>query len=512
MRNIKFKVDRISLLGFLFFIGIIRILIIGRGAASTPDESRYWHGFKGSYEIAQGNFNEGISDFFELNGRPFLPLLHLPQYIIQAVIQWIFDLDPRSVQSLYVVQFWNVLLSLVLLYFFYKVLKQWVGVGHIDALLFTGLFASFLDANLFLRHLVPYDCVLLFWFILFNFLRNLNSRIVGIGITGITLMYPGNWPISIMAFLLSINYFIVQNNCVSRVRCLLELVMGLSLPVVLISFVCYLLGIPFAEDISQAANNYLYELSMPYVGILESLVKYYFIQDGYIGILVLSSGILGIVIVLFKCFKSESHDDLSVVAISILLALFVYIIVGNWSNQKMLYGRMIKMFSPFFVVFSCLVYFKYAQTRMKIWLQYSIGVLILIKLVNQVFELNQIYYPRDLLHEYSASEKSIGFVYNLLEENCLNRTNEFKATYCFTVPPNSFTSNSNQHLLFVNFAIPDHINPHWESSPTFLDHKLIFAGMHYYAYPPYTLDWIPKVQMDEEQKLLQLKIYEQKAN
>ncbi|MBK7465551.1 MAG: hypothetical protein IPJ43_01355 [Saprospiraceae bacterium] len=249
MRNIKFKVDRISLLGFLFFIGIIRILIIGRGAASTLDESRYWHGFRGFYEIVQGNFNEGISDFFELNGRPFLPLLHLPQYIIQAVIQWMFDLDPRSVQSLYVVQFWNVLLSLVLLYFFYKVLKQWVGVGHIDALLFTGLFAAFLDSNLFLRHLVPYDCVLLFWFILFNFQRNLNSRIVGIGITVITLMYPGYWPISVMAILLSINYFIVQNNCVSRVRCLLELVMGLSLPVVLISFACYLLGIPLQKTL-----------------------------------------------------------------------------------------------------------------------------------------------------------------------------------------------------------------------------------------------------------------------
>ena len=159
-------------------------------------------------------------------------------------------------------------------------------------------------------------------------------------------------------------------------RCLLELVMGLSLPVVLISFACYLLGIPFAEDISQAANNYLYELSLPFLGILESVVRYYFIQDRYIGILVLSSAILGIVIVLFKSFKSESHDDLSVVAISILLALFVYIIVGNWSNQKMLYGRMIKMFSPFFVVFSCLLYFKYAHTRMKICLPYIIGCLI----------------------------------------------------------------------------------------------------------------------------------------
>lgn len=498
--------------GFFIFIALYRFSFIGKGAVSMPDEFRYWHGFHGFYQLAQGHFVSAMDYFFTLGGRPFLSLAFLPEYCIQAILYIFFDLDPRSTNSLISVQCMFVINSILLLLVFYLVLRKIFRVDQVTALIFTILFSAIHDTNIYIRHLYVYDLIIALWLMYWLwFEKNKNFFIAGMIFISLIFVYPAYWTLGLIVLAIAF----IQNseqNKIFEIKQLIRFGLGVILVIILILGIGLLSGHLIFEDIKDAGLAYLYDLKLVYDGSIIVLWKYYLNLDHQYGVFVFLISLLGIHLSIFKWILKREMTHFTVISLGLVFSIILNDVIGQFYDQKMLYARMCKQYSPMLILMILPVYNK-LNGKYKNGFVIAFCVLAFYNLFLLHVDFYPIQYPRDVLAKSFNTGKA-GFEHDLLiskEKDQKRFCNQYESNLAYSVPPQSKNIlGINNSCVFENFAYysSDYLKQNTECERK--DLETIYSCRHFLSYPVYTFDIMNKVQNDSLIKNLYLKILKQK--
>lgn len=497
--------------GFLIFIFIYRLSFIGQGASSTGDEFRYWHAFHGFFDLAHGNLKEAINYFYTLGGRPILPIAYLPQFIVQSILYFGFDIDPRSSLSLTYVQFLSSIYSILLLILFFKILIKLFQVERNTALFFTILLASLVDNNVYVRHLYTYDLTLSLWFLLWLYFdKTKNYLHSGILIILITLIYPAYWPFALLSICL---FLYGEHQSSYKINKLinphLKLLTGGILGIAFIALIGCYSGHSILEKTLEAGQAYLYDLFIPFDGSLSLLINYYYQLDGIFGILILLLAFLGGILITRNFIIDKKINNFLIVAIIILICLLFAEIYGRHIGQKMLYARMCKQYSPLLIIM-CYYYYKIVLLSYQKIFYYTTSILIVFNLISFHKDFYSLCYPRDIL-SITYDSNSEGFEHDILSsgiDTSFIRYNEYQTNVHYTVPPQS----SNKLLIpdsaiFVNFSYPSQVRLNWNNAYDTTGMNCLFSRPHFFSYKIYSMDCDRQSAINKKRKDIKLSIY-----
>ena len=143
-------------------VTLARLSLIGKGTMAFVDESRYVNAMLGLRSLSEGHGQEFLRYINSMGARPGDGIWRAIPGLGQAVLLLIFDLNPNAPPSLQVPQAFNVLIVSFNALLLYHIYRRFFRVGM--ALLGLALYSSLVNTNLYLRHLLPYDHSLFFFF------------------------------------------------------------------------------------------------------------------------------------------------------------------------------------------------------------------------------------------------------------------------------------------------------------------------------------------------------------
>ena len=127
------------------------------------DESRYVNAMLGLRSLSEGHGQEFLRYINSMGARPGDGIWRAIPGLGQAILLLVFDLNPNAPPSLQVPQAFNVLIVSLNALLLYHIYRRFFSVGL--ALLGLALYSSLVNTNLYLRHLLPYDHSLFFFFL-----------------------------------------------------------------------------------------------------------------------------------------------------------------------------------------------------------------------------------------------------------------------------------------------------------------------------------------------------------
>ncbi|MBH8557623.1 hypothetical protein [Hymenobacter negativus] len=208
MRHWWHQVGRPQRLALLVgvLVTLARFCLIGKGTMAFVDESRYVNAMLGLRALSEGHGQEFLRYINSMGARPGDGIWRAIPGLGQALLLLVFDLNPNAPPSLQVPQAFNVLIVSLNALLLYHIYRRFFSVGL--ALLGLALYSSLVNTNLYLRHLLPYDHSLFFFFLALTVLlrpkttANLKLQaVVGI-LAGLSYaIYPGYFmgPILLLA-------------------------------------------------------------------------------------------------------------------------------------------------------------------------------------------------------------------------------------------------------------------------------------------------------------------------
>lgn len=452
---------------------VLRLSFVGKGANAFGDEFRYWYSAQCLLDVSKGEFASALAQLFRANARPCLVLANLPPVLVQSVVyQWV-GLDPRSPDALLVPQWWNVLVSVAQLLLFYRLVRRWLGLGAVEAaglVLVYGLFAS---SNFYLRHLLPYDFVLLCWFYLLDRASGAKNAWALGGLAGLVyLTYPGYW---LLVPTLGVVWLHGQAGgrlafAWTHVRRPLLFVAGLLTPVVFFEALARLIGQSLLAESIRAGDEYLNYLQY-YDGGLRLLADYLFTMEGGVGVLL---GLLSVGFMVERgrdCWRGQPLQPVDLVVLVLFLGFCVQALAGYGSGLKVFYGRLFKMYLPFMTLAAGWCWFHGLKRYLGRFGGRVVPVLasglVLAWTMVRFGHFYQLYhhlgYPRDALYAMGLSCQPKGSQdYDIWVDqppkDGLRRFNEYRPAGNYaTIPPGWHAPNppneAHKKALFVNFTL-----------------------------------------------------------
>ena len=169
-----------KLIAFLLLLTGARLGLVGKGTLALVDEQRYVTAMLGLRAMGAGHGLEFLRAINSLGARPGDGLWRALPGLGQAALLLGFGLNPNAPPSLVVPQVFNVLVMGLNGLLLYGVYRRFFRPGW--ALLGAALYASLVNTNLYLRHLLPYDHALFFFLLaLWLLLARTGKK-------------PGRWP------------------------------------------------------------------------------------------------------------------------------------------------------------------------------------------------------------------------------------------------------------------------------------------------------------------------------
>lgn len=461
---------------------VLRLSFVGKGANAFGDEFRYWYSAQCLLDLSQGEFAAALAQLFRANARPCLVLSNLPPVFIQSVVyKWV-GLDPRSPDALLVPQWWNVAVSVAQLLLFYRLVRRWVGLGTVEAAGLVLVYGFFASSNFYLRHLLPYDFVLLCWFYLFDRASSTqNGWALGM-LTGVVyLTYPGYW---LLVPTLGAVWLHGQAGWRyafgwAHIWLPLRFLAGVLAVVAFFEVLARLIGQSLLSESFRAGDEYLNYLQN-YDGGLRLLADYLYTMEGGIGVL------LGLLCVGFMvqrgrdCLRGQPLQVVDLVVLVLLLGLLFQSLAGYMSGLKVFYGRLFKMYLPFMALAGGWYWFHVIKMYLQrlwvgaaaVWAWRAATVVLLLLAMVQFGRFIRLYhslgYPRDALYALGLSCQPNGSQrYDIWvdapPDDGLQRFNEYRPAGNYaTIPPGWYApkppTEAHKKLLFVNFTLlPCHL-------------------------------------------------------
>ncbi|MEL5995600.1 hypothetical protein [Hymenobacter segetis] len=142
---------------------LVRLSLVGKGTMAFVDESRYVNAMLGLRSLSEGHGQEFLRYINSMGARPGDGIWRAIPGLGQAILLRVFDLNPNAPPSLQVPQVFNVLIVSLNALLLYHIYRRFFNVGL--ALLGLALYSGLVNTNLYLRHLLPYDHSLFFFFL-----------------------------------------------------------------------------------------------------------------------------------------------------------------------------------------------------------------------------------------------------------------------------------------------------------------------------------------------------------
>lgn len=336
----------------LLFSLVAKLLLLGKGYLSNPDEYRHMASQDAFEYLKKGDIKNAVSQMFAVQGRPGLTLVGIIPAAFQNVIANYLKVGYNGIEAAWVIYIYNFIVFLFILVLIYKLCRNY-GLSSELALFSVLLYSLSINGYLYLRHVFPFDASLLlllsgllFFKIKETQWNNLSGAVFGFIIAFAFVVYPGYYP---LAFAISLYYGL---KLISRknVRLLIiqgsfTLVGGLIL-LGIFEFLAQYCGTSYLLDAKQLSGTITqgsFEESFSYI------IKYLWQAEFYLGILYLLSLSFAAFYFILNC-RNILNSNFTLLMLCIFCGFFIYASLGQFFHKMVFYGRLVHQFYPFLAI------------------------------------------------------------------------------------------------------------------------------------------------------------------
>lgn len=431
---------------------VIKIALIGKGFLALPDEMRYFTSGKAVTNFMNLRVGAGINALFNTHARPGDALLKMIPHYFQIKLAEFNNIPLYSPQNSYPLFIYNFLILVwieIILYQFYVLIFKDKLKAIFNVLIFSCLTNSFI----YLRHALPYDESLLFFYLtlyllikqtLYNKMNIIKYFLLGALAFFSYLCYPGYFPL----YLIIIGYLffkgLSRQSFIKNTFNSIYFGLGSLSLLLLIEFTANKVGESYLKDaaiLSQTIIQGSFEESYIFI------FKYLFEAEFIAGYLLIISIVTIAFILIFKfreSIKKFGPDLILIISIATIIYLF-YATLGFFFHKFVMYGRLIHQYLPIISFFGTLFVFKLIGDKK--YLLLLISVAYILSLIYNIYQFNGVVYPRDKSWELSKK-------YNLKN---IENIYEYKRCYPeFPLDQFNDKHNKNNKILTLNLAYIPH--------------------------------------------------------
>jgi hypothetical protein len=392
------SIKQIIFFGFAFLILLGgRLMIAGTGYLEDTDELLYlWMKQKPEMFSHLSAWVEGVTN---MQGQPPEMAIRLLEYTSLLPIATLIQKQPLHPDVLYFIGLYNIIVSLLILYVFFRIAIK-LNFSIELSLLGVVLLGTLFNYNIYTRHILPYDHALLFQLLAFNILlkQQIPNRIVffagALSAIGLTT-YFGSFIFSFIngGYLFLDNY---KKPKTAAKKCLF-----FTLPfILLISFYEIIMQVydksylGFLTQYSTTVNMASFDEGFTYLFI------YFYQVEKWWGMFLLFLFFLGS----FLLFKKPTSSKAMLVLLTGTAAYISYGAYVYFSHKMVFHGRILHTFYPFIII--GVLGFIQHQNVLKV--NHVAGIMALGTFVNYTFvinDFNRIGYPRNTIYNLGLFEE-----------------------------------------------------------------------------------------------------------
>ncbi len=492
----RFKNNKNILFTITFSLLLIgRLMLLGQGHLDDTDEIPFLTLLNNYDRLFDFDIDAWNDQVFVMWSTHIETLIRLCQAFFLKIYADIINLPPESTQALVVMGFFNVIVSMLISFVFYRILLR-LAFKYEIAILGMLMYAAFVNTNLYIRHVISYDTSLLIhlfalYVLLGNQLKRKHYIFAGILSAIGYFTYYGNFMMYLIVWL--IGMYRLPRSMFKYI----EYSSYLVIPSFLLLFI--LEGISQVSSHSYIDFMFLFSTTI-FHGSPDETLKYAYIYmslvEGLWGYLIFFLCLLGILFAFFyRKSYSESAKFFLFSGISVYLVYGIYAVI---TGEMVFYGRVFHMYFPFMIVAVLMIIQRYHRL---------IQVFYILAFVNGIFvvkELNSIGYPRSIIYNYGLFEKEsrdYQFVHELkpgIEYNLKKyyfEGNDVEIPNLWLPNPN-FTPKIDGDLTLKNFGFyfhyPDSFMESYQEYSASKDEKLVLEKLHFMSYPAYTFEYCTK--------------------
>lgn len=417
--------------------------------------------------------------------------------LLQAYILKIYasclSFPESSTQALLVMGWFNVIISMLISFVFYKILLR-MKFKQIDALLGVLLAGTLFNTNLYTRHILPYESSLLFHLISIYLILspNLNKRIIFLSGVFCALgyfNYYGNF------LLLPMAWTLLMYRDESGFNSKIVSTLLLSFPAFM--FLIFFEWISTLSGQSYIDFQFLFSTTIFHGSPEEGLIyiyKYFSLVETYWGQFLLFLSTAGI-------FYSVLYRNVIPVMAKRLfqIAVLFYVIYGLQSvltGSMVFYGRVLHMFYPFMILGVLIIANAYPGLKKLFFLGAFVNLFFVVQ------DLNAIGYPRSTMYlsglfnnrgEYTYVNELKPIVNYDYRHRLIDKQFE---TPDFHLHQMEQDADYQGEFLLLNFAsffhFPDDFTKEYRPFQSGFQYELALSKPHFMSHPAYTFEYCTK--------------------
>lgn len=398
-----------------YFVCAFAIILIGRlcvagsGYLEDQDEFLYiWIHFNAASFTHLSTWTDCL---FRIQGQPPEVTIRLLEYLSLMPLASSMHQQMLHPDILYFIGLYNIVVSLLTLYVFYKILLK---LNFSIELALTGviLMGTLFHFNMYTRHILPYDHALLFQLLSLNLLLrdNLRPRTILLGgllsAIGLTNYFGGFMFVFINGGLL---LFTHRHNPKIAIRNCLLFISSFAALLLFYEVLTHVDGRSYLAFFRQYSQTVGTEGS-PDESLIFVFLYFYFVEKWW-GLLLLFVFFIGSYFILKRGDSAKAKH-------LILLAVAAYLSFGLFSlvSHKLVFeGRVLHIYFPF-IILGVVGWLRYQKLMSP---HYIAAAFISFACINYFFvirDLNSIGYPRDAIYKYHLFEDKTKYHFAFYEE------------------------------------------------------------------------------------------------
>lgn len=495
----KRLIENINIVHLLLILAVLKLLLIDRGAFSSSDEWEYLETFYALKALQNLDFKAFCMHIASANAIPINATVKIIPVSLQFIVYNLYDLPIINPHSIRIVIIFNIIVSLLSTFVFYKILVKRLN-DNTYALLGTVVFAFLATNFAYIRHILPYDLSLLIF--LYAFYKGLSlQNTTGQLLLGILAMcgflaYTGYYYLTPVIYILLIDYKNILS--IQNVKATLWFGLGALIPLMFFEMTAQIGGVSLimnlysvlttSLDIGNSVNSFVY------------IFYYAWDSEHLIGILMLVLGGWAYV----HLIKSKSLWQSFHVSLILLISMYLFhATLEFFFHDKVFWGRVVRGYFPFLILLT----FDFLYLYKRLVFPQILAVIGIFQFALFFPGYLSLSYPRDVLYKQ-------GIMMN--EVSLENRINQFPEDFTYQSPEpwnvdTQVPYRKTEGIKLINFAFLAKTN--FDITEEYIpreQEQLIYEGVHFlnepiYMYDEYNFDQITRLK----QEPLELKIYKQ---
>ncbi len=480
---------------------VIKVALIGKGFLALPDEMRYFTSGKAVTNFMNLKIGAGINALYNTHARPGDAFLKMIPHFFQIKLAEFNNTPLYSPQNSYPLFIYNFLILICIEFILYR-FSVLIFKDKLKAIFNVLIFSCLTNSFIYLRHALPYDESLLFFYLtiyllikqtLYKKMNIIKYFLLG-GLAFFSyLCYPGYFPL----YLIIIGYLffkgLSRQSFIKNTFNSIYFGLGSLSVLLLIEFTAYKVGESYLKDaaiLSQTILQGSFEESYTFI------FKYLFEAEFIAGYLLIISIVTVAFILIFKfkeSLKEFGPDLILIISIATIIYLF-YGTLGFFFHKFVMYGRLIHQYLPIISFIGTLFVFKLIGDKKNLLLLISVAYII--SFIYNIYQFNGVVYPRDKSWELSKKYnlKNIENIYEYkrcfpefpLEQFNNNHSNDYKIltlNLCYIPHP----SKAKEYIEFQN-----------KNKSSMIYNKTHFNNLKSYQFEGFT---IKERQLSDKMKL-----------